>query len=119
MKTPIDLSFLSDPQIEADLGKRLKRRRVELGWNQSELAERAGLGRRTITSVENGHGCSLSTFIALLRALGALPELNGLLPEPEVSPIALTGSKVQDRKYPYKPRGKTADKPWKWGDESP
>jgi transcriptional regulator with XRE-family HTH domain len=115
----IDFQFLSDPQVEAELGKRLKRRRVELSLNQSELAERAGLGRRTITAIENGHGSSLSTFIAVLRSLGTLPELAELLPPPELSPIAITSQKVQERKYPYKPRGQSTQTPWKWGDESP
>ena len=115
--TPINFPFLSDSQIEAELGKRLKRRRVELGLNQSELAAKAGLGRRTITAVENGHGCSLRTLIALLRALGALQELDHLLPEPGISPIALTSHKVKERKYPYKPRGKNPEAPWQWGDE--
>jgi len=120
MKEHIDFQFLSDPQVEAELGKRLKRRRVELGLNQSELAERAGLGRRTITAIENGHGSSLSTLIAVLRALGGLQELAELLPPPELSPIAITSHKVQERKYPYKPRGhKATPPPWKWGDESP
>lgn len=114
-----DFQFLSDPQIESELGIRLKRKRVELGWNQTETAERAGLGRRTISAIENGHGSSLSSFIALLRALGALHELASLLPVPEISPIALTSSKVQERKYPYKARRKATPTPWKWGDESP
>ena len=61
-------------QIEVDLGLRLRRRRVELGLNQTEVAERAGLARRTVSSVERGEGASMTTFIALLRALGALDQ---------------------------------------------
>ena len=115
---PLQIPFLSDPQIEAELGKRLRRRRVELGLNQTEVAAKAGLGRRTITAVENGHGCSLRTFVALLRALGTLQDLDRLLPDPGPSPIALTTNKVKERKYPYKPRRrKTEDKRWQWGDE--
>ena len=118
--TLVDFNVMSDGQVEAELGRRLKRRRVELGWNQSELAEKAGLGRRTITAVENGSGCATGTLIALLRALGALSELAGILPDPGPSPIALTGGRVKERKYPYKPRGKKKeDAPWQWGDERP
>lgn len=126
--SPIHFGRLrSDEQVEAALGRRLKRRRVELGLNQSEAAERAGLARRTVSSVENGEGGSMKTFIALLRALGALAELESILPDPGPSPIALTtGRKVKERKYPYKPRGGKKKQPqekkdggtaWQWGDE--
>lgn len=112
------LPFLSDPQIEEELGRRVRRRRVERGLNQTELAERAGVTRRTVSTVENGGGCSLRTFVALLRALDSLQDLDGLLAEAEVSPIALTSSKIKERKRPYKPRGrKSTDAPWQWGDE--
>lgn len=111
----MSFSLLSDDQIEAELGARLRRRRVELGWNQTELAERAGVGRRTVSAVENGSGGSMGTFIAMLRALGALDDLAKVLPDPGISPIALTGTTVRERKYPYKPRGKKQT--WQWGDE--
>lgn len=114
---PINFEILSDSQVEAELGRRLKRRRVEMGLNQSELAERAGLGRRTITAVENGRGCGTGTFIALLRVLGGLPALAQLLPDPGPSPIALTSGRVKERKYPYKARGKKKASTWQWGDE--
>ena len=116
--TPTDFNFLSDSQIEAELGKRLKRRRVDLRLNQTELAERAGVGRRTITAVENGQGCSLGTLISLLRALDGLNDLGLLLPIPEISPIAETSTRMKERIYPYKARKKKdAPNEWKWNDE--
>ena len=36
------------------LGNRLKERRTELGLTQAELAERCGLTRKTVNTVENG-----------------------------------------------------------------
>ena len=36
------------------LGNRLKERRAELGLTQAELAERCGVTRKTINTVENG-----------------------------------------------------------------
>lgn len=108
----------SDEQVEAELGKRLRRRRVERGLNQSELATKAGVARRTISSVENGEGCTMATFIALMRGLGDVAQLEALLPDPGISPIALTSAtKVKERKYPYKPRGARTKTEWKWGDE--
>ena len=120
----IQFNVANNEQIEAELGRRLKRRRVELGLNQTEVAERAGVARRTVSSVERGEGGSMATFVALLRALGALDDLQRLLPDPGPSPIALTegrANRVKERKYPYKARQKkSADattESWKWGDE--
>jgi putative transcriptional regulator len=36
------------------LGNRLKERRTELGLTQAELAERCGVTRKTVNTVENG-----------------------------------------------------------------
>ncbi|MCW3796297.1 helix-turn-helix transcriptional regulator [Sphingomonas sp. BN140010] len=36
------------------LSNRLKDRRGELGWTQAELAERVGVSRKTVNTVENG-----------------------------------------------------------------
>jgi transcriptional regulator with XRE-family HTH domain len=111
------IQFLSNPQIEQEVGKRLKNRRLDMNLNQSEVAERSGVSRRTITAIENGEGSTLATLIALLRALNALDTLEAFLPDPGPSPLAL--SMVQDtgRKYASKPRKTTPQTPWKWADE--
>lgn len=112
------IQLLSNPQIEQELGKRLKNHRLDLNLSQTEVATRSGLARRTITAIENGEGSTLTTLIALLRALNALDTLESFLPDPGISPIALT-SILQDapRKYSSKPRKIPARTPWKWGDE--
>ena len=56
MDQPNNFQFLSDPQIETELGKRLRRKRVDLGLNQTELAEKSGLGRRTVYAVGERQG---------------------------------------------------------------
>ena len=61
----IMIQLLSNPQIEQELGKRLKRKRLDLNLSQTEVATRSGLSRRTITAIENGEGSTLSTLIAL------------------------------------------------------
>jgi transcriptional regulator with XRE-family HTH domain len=111
-------TFLSNPQIEQELGKRLKNRRLEMNLSQEQVAKRSGLSRRTITAMENGGGSTLTSLIALLRALQALDTLENFLPDPGISPIALT-SMVQDapRKYASSPRKTPPPTPWKWGDE--
>lgn len=52
---------------EALLANRLKELRAELGWTQAELAERVGVTRKTINTVENGV-FTPSTVLALKMA---------------------------------------------------
>lgn len=60
---------------DARLGSRLKTVRTGAGLTQAELAERAGVSRKTINTVENGVFIP-STLLALslARALGTTVE---------------------------------------------
>jgi transcriptional regulator with XRE-family HTH domain len=117
----LDLEIMSNQQIEAEMGERIRRRRLDMNISQTELARRAGIARRTITSVENGEGCSLQTLIALVRALRAMPWIDQFLPDPGISPMALLAeSEAAYRvKRPRKHAGRAKKQPgaWKWGDE--
>ena len=84
-----NIEIMSNQQIEVEMGDRIRRRRLDMNMSQAELALRAGVARRTITSVEHGQGCSLQTLISLVRALRALAWIDQFLPEPEISPMAL------------------------------
>jgi len=60
-----------DPHLES-LRLELARRRAERGWTYDQLAERTGLGRRTLIEIEQGRTIgSLTTWHALAHALGA------------------------------------------------
>ncbi|MFM2198717.1 MAG: hypothetical protein RLZZ505_2149 [Verrucomicrobiota bacterium] len=112
----IELS--SNAQIEQQLGKRLRNRRLDLNISQEQAAERSGLSRRTITAIENGEGCTLTSLIALLRGLNSLDTLEGFLPDPGVSPMAMiTSMREEPRKYASKPRKTPPATEWKWADE--
>jgi len=57
------------------LGNRLKERRGELGLTQAELAERVGVTRKTVNTVENGvFTPSALLAIKLAGALGVTVE---------------------------------------------
>ena len=116
-------NHLTETQLEALIGKRLKQHRLRRNLNQSELAERAGLARRTITSVENGNGCTLGTLIRLLRALQIEEALETLVKPLPLSPNAIRQAQIlaePTRKYASKPRKKKPDSTgWVWGDEKP
>ncbi len=111
------IHLLTNPEIEKELGERLKRRRLDLNFSQEEIAERTGLARRTITAIENGEGSTMSTLIALLRALNSLDCIEQILPDPGPSPLLLARLQEEPRKYASKPRKALPATPWKWGDE--
>lgn len=54
---------------EDDTGERIRERRARLGWSVKELAERAGLDRDTVASVEAGGNARIQTVHAIRRAL--------------------------------------------------
>jgi transcriptional regulator with XRE-family HTH domain len=112
----IELS--SNTQIEQKLGERLRNRRLDLNISQEQAAERSGLSRRTITAIENGEGCTLTSLIALLRGLNSLHTLETFLPDPGISPMAMiTSMREEPRKYASKPRKNPPPTEWKWADE--
>lgn len=54
-----------------ELGTLVRRRRKELGLNQSELALASGTGRRFISDLENGkESCELGKALRVLQGLG-------------------------------------------------
>ena len=64
------------------LANRLKERRAELGLTQAELAERVGVTRKTVNTVENGVFIpSTDLALRLARALGTSVESIFQLPE--------------------------------------
>lgn len=112
------MRLLTTSQIEQQLGRRLKRRRLELNLSQEGAALHSGLSRRTITAVEHGQGATLATLIDLLRALDAVDILEDFLPDPGPSPLAMARLREDPiRRYASKPRRAPDPAAWKWGDE--
>ncbi len=110
---------LTDAAILKTLGERLERRRIDAGLTQAELAEQAGIGKRTLERVEAGQGAELGTFIRVLRALKLLEGLDRLIPELPPSPIAQLELRGKQRRRVSRPkrRGKAKaapTKPWTW-----
>lgn len=73
--------------VERRIGAAVRQWRIDQGYSQVELAERAGLSRAAIHRLETGAGTSMSTLIAALQALNALDALHVLTPRTEPSPL--------------------------------
>lgn len=79
----------TDEAVLAELGSRLERLRLARNETQKELAERAGVSRTTIISIEQGRGGTIKALLRVLRAHGLLEGLDALVPAPVVSPLEL------------------------------
>jgi transcriptional regulator with XRE-family HTH domain len=119
---------LTDSAIAQILGERIERYRIEAGLTQAELAERAGIGKRTVERIEAGRGAELITLIRVLRTLNALAGFDRLLPELPASPIEQLKLRGKQRRRVSHRRGRTnmaehlngvregaQAKPWSWG----
>jgi transcriptional regulator with XRE-family HTH domain len=88
---------LSEPEILAELGRRLRRYRLQQNLTQADLARDAGVGNRTVRNLERGGDVQLGTLLRILRALGRLDALDAFLPRPGVSPMELLRSGGRER----------------------
>jgi len=79
----------SPDEILADLGGRIKQRRLAAGLTQKTLADKAGVSRRALIELEAGTGSSLQTLARVLKAMGLAESLSALVPVPRVSPMAM------------------------------
>jgi putative transcriptional regulator len=78
----------STASILTMLGERLKQARLNQDLTQSQLAELAGVSRRSVLNAEKGK-TQLETFVALLVALGLTENLEHMIPATQISPVQL------------------------------
>ncbi|MEY8486908.1 helix-turn-helix domain-containing protein [Bacteroides caecimuris] len=76
-------SSMSNPEIIMELGKRFKEYRLTNRLTQKEVAEKAGVSLITLRLFENGkaYNINMGNFLALLRVVDCLNQVNELLPE--------------------------------------
>lgn len=109
---------LTDTAVLGEIGVRLARHRVEAGLTQATLAREAGVAKRTVERIEGGHAAELGTLIRILRALGLTAGLQGLVPDPPPSPIALLENRGRPRQRASTRRAATTPgaRPWTWAE---
>ncbi|HEX4051659.1 MAG TPA: helix-turn-helix domain-containing protein [Steroidobacteraceae bacterium] len=112
---------LTDGAILQEIGARLARRRIDAGLTQAQLAEEAGVSKRTVERLEAGHGTDSVMLLRVLRVLKLLDALDQLLPDRPQSPLALLGRRGRPRKRVAAARRPSTDvampvpaAPWKW-----
>ena len=103
----------SNKSILNEVGLRIKQRRISLSITQQDLSEKTGISLRTIINIENGNNFSFENLVLILKALKLADNLNDLIPESKIDPIALLNfDKQRQRASKIK-----QTKNWKWGDE--
>ncbi len=75
----VDFALAIPDEVCAALGARARARRLVLNLAVEELAARVGISEKTLGNFERTGRCTLETFVRVLEALGALPDLQNVL----------------------------------------
>lgn len=98
----------TNAEIAAELGRRAKQYRIRFlkpSLTQRGLAERAGIAEPTVKRLEAGGNATILTLIAVLRELGLLGNLEGVIPEGiEPSPLEVLAKATPERRRASVPR---------------
>ena len=108
--------LLTDDALLQELGRRIAQQRLGRNLSQAQLAEQAGIFKRTLERLEAGASATqLSLFLRVLRQLDLLERLDLLIPEPQPSPLALLELQKADRKRASRRRIAKPTSTWTWG----
>jgi len=72
----------TNSQVQGEIGRRIRIRRIDLGLSQKDLATKAGLSLRSISNIENGKDTSFKSLTMVLRVLNLIANVDFLIPEP-------------------------------------
>ena len=89
---------MANPEIIVELGRRFKEYRLTYRLTQKEAAEKAGVSLITLRQFENGkaYNINMGNFLALLRVVDCLEQMDDLMPEIPVS--AYTMERIMNKK---------------------
>jgi transcriptional regulator with XRE-family HTH domain len=113
-------SELTDTAVLREIGGRLERRRIDAGLTQAQLAEEAGISKRTVERMEAARSTDFVMLVRVLRVLKLLETLDQLVPDLPPSPLMLLKGRGRarqrvgrSRRAPHGTTPKPAA-PWKW-----
>jgi transcriptional regulator with XRE-family HTH domain len=86
------------PAVLQELGQRIERLRLRRNRSLADLAAAAGVGSATLQRLESGRNANLKTLVQVLRALDRLGDLDTVIPDVEVSPFEISGSRKTPRR---------------------
>jgi transcriptional regulator with XRE-family HTH domain len=112
---------LTDVAVLRELGERLGRCRIDAALTQAQLAEEAGISKRTVERVEAGRSIDFVMLLRVLRVLKRLEVLDQLIPDLPQSPLVLLKGQGRERKRVKHSRRPSNDLPapksassWNW-----
>jgi len=108
----------TDDAILAEFGGRIASRRLDLQLTQAELADQAGIAKRTVERIEAGSSAQMSSIIRILRVLELLPGLDAMVTEAAARPMDLLKRKGRTRQR-ASPRSRTGrpETSWSWDED--
>lgn len=89
---------ITDAAVLEELGRRLRKTRLNRNLTQARLAEEAGVSTPTINQLEHGKPVQLITLVRAMRVLDMLDGLEAAIPEPPPSPIDQLRRRGQERR---------------------
>ncbi|RZT35552.1 helix-turn-helix domain-containing protein [Cupriavidus agavae] len=90
-------------EIAAEIGARLRAKRMERNLTIAALAERAGVGHNRIGDIEAGRDVRVSTLVKVMRALSMVSNLEAAFPDTLPSSEAIN-SRGEVRQRAYMPK---------------
>jgi len=110
---------LSDEAILIEIGARIAHQRLNLQLSQAELAEQAGIGKRTLERMEAGFPSQMLSLVRVLRVLDILPNIDMAIPDLKPGPMDLLKSKGKARQRASGKKGSgNPVEAWSWDDEA-
>ncbi len=111
--------LLADEAILAEWGSRVARRRLDLQLTQADVAEQAGVAKRTVERIEAGGSGQMSSMFRILRVLDLLADLDRMLPESTAGPMDQLRRKGKPRQRARsRHRSGSVAEPWSWGEDT-
>jgi len=77
----------TDDEILQELGKRLKKRRINANLTQQELADAVGISKDQLSKVECTGKTTMATIVAISRKFNLLQQLLTMYETPDLTPM--------------------------------